>query len=283
MKPFDNRVALVTGAASGIGRALAQALATRGAQVVLADIDAAANPAAAVEVVQHGGTAIALALDVRDEAAVQRLVDEVVVRFGRLDYLFNNAGLGVVGEVRDLELEHWRRVVDVNLWGTIAATHAAYRVMVQQGSGHIVNIASLAGLVGFPSNAPYAATKHALVGLSTSLRAEGEALGVKVSVVCPGFVQSNIYRASPVVNAERAKVIETIPFALMPAERAANGILDGVARNRAIVVFPGYARLMYLFRLHAGLLAPVLRKTIADFRAARCGITSSAPTRSPSP
>jgi short-subunit dehydrogenase len=235
--------------------------------------------------VRRGGTVLALPVDVSDAAAAQRLVDEVVGRFGRLDYLFNNAGLGVVGEVRDLELEHWRRVIDVNLWGTVAATHAAYRVMVRQGRGHIVNIASLAGLIGFPSNAPYTATKHALVGLSTALRAEGEALGVKVSVACPGFVQSNIYHASPMVNAERAKVLATIPFALMPADQAAKQILDGVARNRATIVFPGYARLMWrLFRLHAGLLAPVLRKTIADFRAARTAPTSSsAPTRSPSP
>jgi short-subunit dehydrogenase len=279
MNPFENKVAIVPGAASGIGKALAQALAARGAQLVLVDIDAAAN---AAEATRHGATAFVV--DVADDTAVCKLIDEVVARFGRVDYLFNNAGLGVVGEVRDLELHHWRRVVDVNLWGTIAATHAAYRAMVRQGHGHIVNIASLAGLIGFPSNAPYAATKHALVGLSTSLRAEGEALGVKVSVACPGFVQSNIYQASPVVNAERAKVIAAIPFPLMPASQAASQILDGVARNKAIVVFPGYARLMWrLFRLHAGLLAPVLRKTIADFRNARGGVTSSAPSRSPSP
>src|SRR4029434_6628286 len=125
-------------------------------------------------------------------------------------------------------------------WGTIAGTHAAYRAMLRQGHGHIVNVASLGGLIPFPSSVPYAATKHAVVGLSQSLRAEARLLGVRVSVVCPAFVESAIYRDSVVVNAQREKVVPAIPFKLVPARVAAAKILDGVARNKAIIVFPWY-------------------------------------------
>jgi NAD(P)-dependent dehydrogenase (short-subunit alcohol dehydrogenase family) len=201
---------------------------------------------------------------------VQCVVDDTVSRFGRLDLMFNNAGVGIAGEVRDLEPAHWRRVIDVNLWGTIAGTQAAYRVMLRQGHGHIVNIASLGGLIPFPSSVPYAATKHAVVGLSQSLRAEAQLLGVRVSAVCPAFVESGIYRNSIVVNAQREKVVAAIPFKLVPARVAAVKILDGVARNKAVIVFPWYGRVFWrLYRLHPALLAPMLRQMIADFRAAR--------------
>jgi NAD(P)-dependent dehydrogenase (short-subunit alcohol dehydrogenase family) len=125
---------------------------------------------------------------------VQALVSDLVARYGVLDYIFNNAGISVCADARDLEIAHWRKVIDVNLMGVVYGTHAAYQQMVKQGHGHIVNIASLAGLVPFPTNAPYAASKHAVVGLSLSMRTEGEALGVKVSAVCPGFSVSGASR-----------------------------------------------------------------------------------------
>jgi NAD(P)-dependent dehydrogenase (short-subunit alcohol dehydrogenase family) len=128
---------------------------------------------------------------------VQELVDETVRDYGRLDYMFNNAGIGMGGEVRDMDLEHWRRVLEVNLWGVTCGTSAAYEEMVRQGFGHIVNTASLAGLIPLPMVAAYCATKHAVVGLSASLRAEAAALGIKVSVVCPGFVETGIFRSGP--------------------------------------------------------------------------------------
>jgi short-subunit dehydrogenase len=107
--------------------------------------------------------------------------------------MLNNAGIALGGEVRDMDLEHWRRILDVNLWGVIHGTTAAYQVMVKQGFGHIVNTASLGGLIPEPMATAYATTKHAVVGLSTSLRAEAAELRVKVSVVCPGFVQTRTF------------------------------------------------------------------------------------------
>ncbi|MGE0485535.1 MAG: SDR family NAD(P)-dependent oxidoreductase [Gammaproteobacteria bacterium] len=264
---FDGQVAIVTGGASGIGRALGAELVRRGAQVVLADIDGEGARAAAAAL---GARATAATLDVTDAAAVQSLVDEIANRHGRLDLMVNNAGIAVTGDARDLELAHWRRVVEVNLMGVVHGSHAAYRRMAAAGGGHIVNIASLAGLVPFPTNAPYSTTKHAVVGLSRSLRIEGEDLGVRVSVVCPGFVESNIYAAAEAVNLVADDLARDIPFRKVPADVAARRILDGVRGNEAVIVFPGYARLSWaLDRLNQRLGLPLARRMIRDLRKLR--------------
>lgn len=267
---FHGRTAIVTGGAGGIGRALVDELGRRGARVIVADIDAPGAEQAAGSVRAAGGHAEAHALDVTRADDVEALVAGVATRHGRVDYLFNNAGIAIGGDVRDLEIAHWRRIVDVNLLGPIHGVAAVYPRMAREGSGHIVNIASLAGLGALPTMAPYATTKFGLVGLSLSLRAEGEALGVRVTVVCPGFVQSGIYDAATVVNADKTALFARLPFARVPAERAARRILDGVARNEAIVVFPFYARVLWwLGRLNPAVLRPFHRRMVAAFRAAR--------------
>jgi NAD(P)-dependent dehydrogenase (short-subunit alcohol dehydrogenase family) len=267
MNPYQGAVALVTGGAAGIGRALCLELARRGATVVVTDLNGEGAAAVAAAITAAGGRATAAALDVRRAEEVERVYEEAAAAHGRLDYAFNNAGLAVLGEARDLDLEHWRRVVDVNLNGVIHGVHAAYRIMVRQGSGHLVNTASLAGLVGFPTALPYAVTKHAVVGLSQSLRAEAADLGVKVSVVCPGFVQSDIFKTGGYVKTDPGRAVSLIPVRFVPAESAARTILDGVARNRAVVVFPFYARfLWWLQRCAPGLVERLHRQTVRDFR-----------------
>lgn len=264
---FAGGVAIVTGAASGLGRALVVELARRGATIVAADIDKAGAQATAD---MARGRTEAVRLDVTRAGDVAALVDETIARHGRLDYLFNNAGIAVGGEAHELTLDHWRRILDVNLLGPIHGVQAAYPRMVRQRAGHIVNTASLAGLCAYPTMAPYATTKFALVGLSLSLRAEAEAFGVRVSVVCPGFVQTGIFEAATVVNADRQKLYARLPFAPMDAARAARRILDGVTRNEAVIVFPFYARaLWWLSRLSATLVRPLQRRAAADFRSAR--------------
>ena len=182
---LNKRVAIVTGGASGIGRGIVNELAIRGAAVVLADIDGEKAGQAASELDRNGGRIQSRQLNVAQKDQIEQLIEQTASDYGRLDYLFNNAGVGTGGDVRDLDQNEWQRILSVNLWGVIYGSLSAYDVMVRQGFGHIVNTASLAGLIPAASTIPYGVSKHGVVGLSKSLRAEGADLGVKVSVVCP--------------------------------------------------------------------------------------------------
>jgi NAD(P)-dependent dehydrogenase (short-subunit alcohol dehydrogenase family) len=266
----QQQVAIVTGGAAGIGRALCHALAAGGVTVIVADINAEGAEDVAAAIRQRGGQAAAATVDVADAHSVNQLVQHTLAVHRRLDYLFNNAGIAVTADARDLRIEHWQQVIAVNLLGVIYGVQAAYPIMVQQGYGHIVNMASLAGLLPYPTNLPYATTKHALVGLSLSLRAEAADLGVKVSVVCPGWVQSGIYAASPVLNVRREQMRPALPFKLMQADAAARRILAGVARNQPVIIFPWYARMLWwAYRMRVTWLTPLGLKLIRDLRRLR--------------
>jgi NAD(P)-dependent dehydrogenase (short-subunit alcohol dehydrogenase family) len=252
------RIAIVTGAASGIGQALASALVLRGDTVVVADIDGDGAERAASELARHGpGAAAPAVVDVRDAGAVRALVDQALEKHGRLDLMVNNAGIGVGGEASELLLAHWDRVIDVNLRGVVHGVHAAYPVMIGQRSGQIVNTASLAGLIPAPMLTPYAMTKHAVVGLSLSLRAEAAAYGVGVTAVCPGFVDTPILDKGgpddlpkPVAGREREMAQHFQPR-LYSADRLAQDILRGIDRNAALVIAPASARVAWYLRRYA--------------------------------
>jgi NAD(P)-dependent dehydrogenase (short-subunit alcohol dehydrogenase family) len=169
---FGGATAIVTGGASGIGRALAEELARRGCEVVLADLQIELAEEVVSEIRVSGGKAKAVKIDVVDFPAMEQLVQETVKRTGRLDYIFNNAGIEIGGNVNHYGIEHWNQIVDVNLRGVINGIQASYKIMMAQGFGHIVNTASMAGLMPGPGNVAYTTTKHAVVGLSKSLRAE---------------------------------------------------------------------------------------------------------------
>ena len=230
-------VAIVTGAASGIGRALAAALADRGTVVVLADLDGAGAARAAGAI---GGRTTAAGLDVTDADAVRRLVEGTAADHGRLDLLFNNAGIGAGGPVQDLDLAAWRQVIDVDLNGVVHGVVAAYPLMVRQGFGHIINTASLAGLMPAPHLTPYAAAKHAVVGLSVSLRVEAAAHGVRVSALCPGPVETPLLDQPGPIDAR--KLLTNAFGTPYPPEALAADVLQGVAENRALIVAPEAAR-----------------------------------------
>jgi len=253
---FKDKVAIVTGGASGIGRALCEALSRRGAVVIVADINTEGAQRVASAIITAGGRARMAYLDVAKNIDVRKLVDDIASDYRKLDYMFNNAGLNVSrGEMRDLTVEQWHSVIEVNLLGVLYGTIAAYSVMVQQGFGHIVNMGSLAGLLGFPTNIPYGVSKCALMGLSIPLRLEAADLGIQVSVVCPGEIRTD-------------KPNQRYKFGLVDAEEAAEIILRGVAKNQAIIVFPLYARVLWrLNRLFPKLLFPLGRKMVRDFRA----------------
>ena len=271
MKQFKDKVAIVTGGGSGIGQALCQELGQGGSIVVVAGITDDHVKRVASAITQNGGRARAMHVDVSNEEDVRRLIDETVSEHGRLDYLFNNAGIAIGGDARDLTLDQWRRVLEVNLYGELYGTVIAYPIMVRQGFGHIVNVASATGLLPQPINAPYCTSKYGIIGLSLSLRVEGADLGVKVSVVCPGRVQTNMYQAATIANLppERRSAYEqqmTAPKR-MDVSKAARTILSGVSHNKAIIVFPANVRLAWrLYRLSPRLLDRFLLNGTRNFR-----------------
>jgi NAD(P)-dependent dehydrogenase (short-subunit alcohol dehydrogenase family) len=275
---FEGRSAIVTGGASGIGAALGARLLAHGAHVVLADIDGAAADRVATELASAArattGSIRASPLDVRDRDAVRALVDDVADTTGAIDLLFNNAGLAIGGPTEDMPGEHWDRILDVNVGGVVNGVLAAYPVMVAQGRGHIVNTASGAGLLPAAFVAAYTTTKFAVVGLSTSLRPEGAALGVRVSVLCPGMVETPILDKGPPADLPdqgptltgRA-YLETAGLAPMSADRFARLALRGVARNRAIIVVPRTVEAgWYLGRLSPRLVDAAGRMTARRVR-----------------
>jgi NAD(P)-dependent dehydrogenase (short-subunit alcohol dehydrogenase family) len=251
LRTFAGAVAIVTGGASGIGRALGEALAARGARVVLADLQENQAREVVEGIRAKGGSATSVMLDVSDFTATRRVIDGTYEREGRLDYLFNNAGIGILGEVRYYTLEDWSRLVDVNLRGVIHGVQAAYPLMIRQGFGHIVNTASGAGLIPTPMVVGYCATKHAVVGLSTSLRIEAATAGVRVSVLCPGAVRTPALIDCGVFG----RVVQPFPRDVqqtlvdrqhpMRPERFAERALNAVARNRAIIVIPSYWKVIW--------------------------------------
>jgi NAD(P)-dependent dehydrogenase (short-subunit alcohol dehydrogenase family) len=237
------KVAIVTGGGSGIGEAVSRELARRGARVVVADINSGDARRVAAAIADSGGRATASSVDVSKEQDIRGLVEDTASSYGRLDYQFNNAGIAIGGDARDLTLDQWRRVLDVDLYGVLYGTLAAYPIMVEQGFGHIVNTSSGAGLVPTPLSAPYCTAKYAVVGLSLSLRLEGADLGVKVSVVCPGYVRTKIFDTAVVVGMPR-ELVNRPPgrIKMIEAAQAARVILGGVARNQAVIAFPRYIR-----------------------------------------
>jgi NAD(P)-dependent dehydrogenase (short-subunit alcohol dehydrogenase family) len=266
---FCDKTAIVTGGASGIGKGFCEELGRYGADVVIADINVEEANRVAANLEASGARAEAVRLDVTMEEEVRTLIHETAAEKGKLDYIFNNAGIGIGGEVQDMNLEQWKRIVDVNLWGVVYGTLAAYKVMVKQGSGHIVNTASGAGLVATPLLTAYSMTKHGVVGLSTGLRAEGAGLGVKVSVVCPGYIDTPIFDSSEYVNTSKDVAMSLVPARLkaMRAEDCARAALRGVARNRSIIPVqaPAYI-LWWLNRLDPRIMDAQSRKTMEKYR-----------------
>lgn len=237
---------------------------------MLADIDEPSAIVAAEDIARTGGRVTVVPTDVTDAESVRALIDGVVSDFGRIDYLFNNAGTVVMGEIRDLDLAHWRHVINVNLFREIHGIHYAYPVMIRQGFGHIINTASGFGMSPGPLNSPYVASKFALVGISHALACEAKAFGVDVTVVCPGYIQTALIDELKPVNADAKDLIAQIPVKLVPVDRAAEIVLAGVARKKQVIAFPGYVSVpTFLYRFLPGLFTLLGRQQVADFRKVR--------------
>lgn len=259
MDVFADKIAMVTGGASGIGRALTQQLAGRGATVIVCDVNAGLLAETAKAITASGGAASAEVLDVRDFEAVKRTVDGIADKYGRIDYIFNNAGIGIGSEAHEHPHEAWHKVIDTNLYGVVNGVAAAYPLMVEQGFGHIVNTASMAGLLPLTGEISYTTSKHGIVGLSGALRVEAALHGVKVSVVCPGFIRTPIYTSAEYIGLDRDKLLKLFPKGTSP-EKTAAVILADVERNRAVIIPPRYMRpLWWMQRLAPGLVSKVLQ------------------------
>jgi short-subunit dehydrogenase len=237
MRSFENKVAVVTGAASGIGRALAQQLARRGAELALVDVNASALADTATSVAATGRRVTTHVVDVADAARMEALAEEVVAQHGRVELLVNNAGVSVTGPFEEQSIDDWRWIVGVNLWGVVHGCKFFLPHLRKNREAHIVNLSSTFGIVGMPTQSSYCATKFAVRGLSEALWAELRGSGIGVTSVHPGAVRTNIVRASRTADpSAKQRMAERFDRMAMSPEKAARKILRAVERDKLRVV-----------------------------------------------
>ena len=217
------QVALVTGAASGIGRALVDELGARGAHVIALDVQHSADG--------HDS----YVCDVRDEVAVDRVATEVEREHGAVDLLFVNAGVATAGAVDAVPVSDARWVLEVNVLGALIVARRFSTAMVQRGRGRIVFTASIAGLVGVPEMSAYSASKHAVVGLAESLRGELSGSGVGITTICPGYVRTGLHRATRYHDSPIERLLDAPMHAGLDAAEVARRSVDAALRGRGVV------------------------------------------------
>ena len=256
MDRFSGKVAAVTGAGSGIGQALALELAHSGALLAISDVDAVGLAETESRLRATGATVRADRLDVTESEAFFAYADEVNKHFGRVNQIYNIAGIGYVGDVEVVGLKDIERVIDVCLWGVINGTKAFLPHLIASGDGHIVNMSSMCGLIAVPSAAPYCTAKFAVRGFSEALRQEMVLARhpVAVTLVCPGIVKTSFSAHGGFApGVDRAKAVQgTEKMGLTSAPRAARVILKGVRRRKARVLVGPDARTADLIARIAG-------------------------------
>lgn len=269
MGEWQGKSALITGAGSGIGRAVGRELARRGVLVYISALTLAEAAAVAAEIEAEGNRAVALALDVTDDAAYNAAIQRVVAEQGAIDILMNNAGLLYVGEFLDMDEAFLRQLIAVNHTAVAIGTLYGYRAMKEQGHGLIVNVASQGGLMPVGTMAAYAGTKHAVVGLTASVAGEAEAFGVEFRTVCPGNIASDLLARATTRGTNAGGVLDALPAAT-PTDEAAVVIVDGFAKRSRSIIFPWYAKLLWWAqRLWPGFGHLGVVKSMERFRAAR--------------
>ncbi|MBK1881057.1 SDR family oxidoreductase [Luteolibacter pohnpeiensis] len=265
---LHGKTVIITGAASGIGKAMSKILMASGATLYALDMNAAGLRDLADELTGPGQIH-PMTLNVADLEAYRVVIREILQRAGSIDYLFNNAGVTLLGLAEQIPFERWRWLSDINLMGVIHGIELVYPLMIEQGRGHIVNTASVAGGTGYATSAAYTASKAAVLELSRSLRSEAKAYGVKVTVMCPGYVDSSIFSQERIVGADREVVINDLPVKMMSPDVAAAGLLNGVLRsNSGLVVYPLSSKILWtLSQWFPSALTPLHRRLIRVFHA----------------
>ncbi|MFT4177053.1 MAG: SDR family oxidoreductase [Luteolibacter sp.] len=234
---FKDRTAIVTGGGSGIGRALCRALVKSGAHVHALDC-----MPEGLELLKHEasgpGTLASHLLDVTDAEAYREVVEAIAESSGRIDFLFNNAGVTLIGEAHQVPFERWQWLMEINLMGVVNGIHWVYPKMVKQRSGTIVNTASVAAATGYATACAYTTSKSAVFELTRSLAAEAKMHNVKVLAACPGYVNSDIFKQDRLVGLDRDKMINDLPVKMLTPDEAALGYLNGVVKRKKTILFP---------------------------------------------
>lgn len=252
MKDIRNQIALVTGAASGMGRASAIEMAKAGAHLILVDINEAGLRDVARTIEGYGRRATPLVADLALESEIKRVADAALEAEGRIDILYNNAGVALAEELKDTTPEDWEWLVNINFWAPIRLTQRLLPQMLERRSGHVVTTASLAGLMGAPMLGAYSVTKFGMVGYSETLRAEVASYGIDVSVVCPGVVRTNLVNTikTPGISADKtARQVDRLPawFGLDERE-AGRQIVRGIRRRNGYILIAREAKLLWFIK-----------------------------------
>lgn len=232
---YDGKISIITGANSGIGYAVSAELLKRGAVVYMAGRSPEKIAKAAGQLSAYGDRVRTLIMDVTKQDEVQRAIEGTAAEAGRLDMLFNNAGVGGTMQFEKATLEDWKTIIDTNLWSVIYGVHAAVPIMLKQGFGHIVNTSSLAGIIPFPFQALYSLTKYGVTGLTECLKYEFADKGLHFSVVCPANIATPIFNKG--IDGKTYGELR-IPDDACPVDKAAAFILDRVAEHKGIIIVP---------------------------------------------
>ncbi|HPR04783.1 MAG TPA: SDR family NAD(P)-dependent oxidoreductase [Deltaproteobacteria bacterium] len=245
----ERKTAVVTGAASGLGRDIAIALGRKGSRVLVADLDMKKAAITSTMVVQAGGAGEVYRCDVTRVEEVQAMADHVFAAWGGLDLLVNNAGVAAAGVVGNMPIEDWHWLMNINLWGMVYGCHAFIPRMKQSQRGHIINVASLAGIVSLPEMACYNVSKAAVISLSETLRGELAPFGIGVSVVCPSFFNTNLLRDMRYCDEFQCTFAHAaFDNARMTSEDVAGLVLKAWEKNRLYVLPQASAKMQWFFK-----------------------------------
>jgi NAD(P)-dependent dehydrogenase (short-subunit alcohol dehydrogenase family) len=237
---FSGKTCIVTGAASGIGRGLAAGLLARGATVAVSDYSAERLENTKQLFAQFRERARYYKVDVSDPKQLEMMVKEIA-EIGRLDFIFNNAGIIVYGPVESLSRESWQRILNINLWGVLNGVYAALPVMLKQGFGHIVNVASLGGLLPVPLQSSYNTTKFAVLGFTETIRYELAGKGIEVTAICPGDITTSLVETSYGMPDIAAEVKAKASPGAISVEAGVEEMLQGIEQKKPVIVVPfGY-------------------------------------------